>query len=223
MREISPGIWSWATRHPEWHPGEFGAEVVSYALRQGRDTLLIDPLLPEEKTQAFLGKLDAVVRGRLTIAVTLGYHTRSAAPLASRYEGTRHVEIIGPKGVELRLSKGAPFKAISAGDKLPFGITAYAVGSPRRQELPLLVPKAKALVFADTIVEHRGELRLWDQRKQDAKRRRWTRERLIPTLEPLLELDFDRVLVTHGNPVLRGGRKALKRALEAGGWYHCPA
>ena len=45
--EVVPGLWSWAARHPEWHPGEFGAEVVSFGVRAGEDSLLIDPLLPE--------------------------------------------------------------------------------------------------------------------------------------------------------------------------------
>ena len=45
--ELAPGLWSWACRHPEWSPGEFGAEVVSFAARGTDDTLLlIDPLLP---------------------------------------------------------------------------------------------------------------------------------------------------------------------------------
>ena len=49
---------------------------------------------------------------------------------------------------------------------------------------------------------------------------RFYRERFNPTLEPLLELDFDRVLVTHGEPVLEGGRGQLERALRAEPWYH---
>ena len=29
VAEPAPGLFSWTARHPEWHPGEFGAEVVS--------------------------------------------------------------------------------------------------------------------------------------------------------------------------------------------------
>ena len=39
--------------------------------------------------------------------------------------------------------------------------------------------------------------------------KRFYRERFNPTLEPLLELDFDRVLVTHGEPVMKDGRRQL--------------
>ena len=46
--EIVAGVWRWTARHPEWHPGAFGAEVGSYAVRAGEDVLAIDPLLPAE-------------------------------------------------------------------------------------------------------------------------------------------------------------------------------
>ena len=42
----------------------------------------------------------------------------------------------------------------------------------------------------------------------------------MPTLEPLRSLDLDRVLVTHGEPVLRDGAAALEAALAAPPWYH---
>jgi hypothetical protein len=40
-----------------------------------------------------------------------------------------------------------------------------------------------------------------------------------PTLEPLLELELERVLVTHGKPILGGGREALRKALRAKPWH----
>ena len=56
--------------------------------------------------------------------------------------------------------------------------------------------------------------------KVDAKVERFYRERFNPTLEPLLELPFDAVLPTHGQPLLTNGKRALKRALDARPWYH---
>ena len=40
----------------------------------------------------------------------------------------------------------------------------------------------------------------------------------MPTLRPLAELDLERVLVTHGEPVLRAGARALAKALDAPAW-----
>ena len=42
-----------------------------------------------------------------------------------------------------------------------------------------------------------------------------TREAVTEALRPLLELPIERVLVSHGEPVLSGGRNALARALVA--------
>jgi hypothetical protein len=64
-----------------------------------------------------------------------------------------------------------------------------------------------------------GELRVWSTGKVDDRRARWHRERFNPTLEPLLELDLERVLVTHGRPVLSDGRAELRAALAARPWY----
>ena len=61
---------------------------------------------------------------------------------------------------------------------------------------------------------------VWSADKVDAKVERFYRERFNPTLEPLLELPFDAVLATHGQPLLTKGKRALKRALEARPWYH---
>ena len=63
-------------------------------------------------------------------------------------------------------------------------------------------------------------LRVWSGERVDADVSRFYRERFNPTLEPLLELDFDRVLVTHGEPVMQGGREQLEQALRAEPWYH---
>ena len=82
------------------------------------------------------------------------------------------------------------------------------------------MPSHRALVFGDAVAEVDGELRVWSDKRVDADVSRFYRERFNPTLEPLLELDFDRVLVTHGEPVLAGGREALDAALQAEAWYH---
>ena len=61
---------------------------------------------------------------------------------------------------------------------------------------------------------------MWTSDKVDAKVERFYRERFNPTLEPLLELGADNVLVTHGQPIMGGGTEALKKALKAKPWYH---
>jgi hypothetical protein len=68
------------------------------------------------------------------------------------------------------------------------------------------------------VVTPEGDLRVWVQHELTDKRRRWYRQRLAPSLAGLASLDVERVLVTHGAPVLRDGSAALARALAAEPW-----
>jgi glyoxylase-like metal-dependent hydrolase (beta-lactamase superfamily II) len=217
VERAGDGIWRWVAPHPEWHPRTpFGAEVASYAIRAGSGTLLVDPLVPSEP--GFLESLDRIVAGRVRIVITIPYHVRSAGALRERYGATIH----GHPAVVKRLGDASGFQPIEAGVPLDGGIVPVGIGKPRRYETPLFIPDQRAVVFGDAVVEADGALRVWMQREVTPARLAWYAERLRPTLEPLLDLDVDRVLVTHGAPVLSGGRSALDAALDAGPWYHRP-
>jgi len=219
MDELTEGLWRWTARHPEWHPGEFGAEVASFAAQAGDDTLLIDPLLPPEPDDV-LRTIDGALGDRLAILITIPYHVRSAEELWRRYRGDAETTIHGHPAAAKRLDDGSAFREIEPGAPLPGGATAHTIGKPRRYETPLHLPSHDALVFGDAVAEVDGRLVVWTSKKVDAKVERFHRERFNPTLEPLLELDFDSVLVTHGEPLLSGGKRALRRALDAKPWYH---
>ena len=219
MDELTEGLWRWTARHPEWHPGEFGAEVASFAAQAGDDTLLIDPLLPPEPDEV-LRTIDGALGDRLAILITIPYHVRSAEQLWRRYRGEAETTIHGHPAAAKRLDDRSAFREIEPGALLPGGVTAHAIGKPRRYETPLHLPSHDALVFGDAVAEVDGRLVVWTSKKVDAKVERFHRERFNPTLEPLLELDFDSVLVTHGEPLLSGGKRALRRALDAKPWYH---
>lgn len=221
MECVADGIWRWAARHPEWHPRTpFGAEVASYAIGDGAGTLLVDPLVPTDP--GFLDALDAVVAGRVRIMVTIPYHVRSAETLWRRYRVGHETTIHGHAAVAKRLGETSGFRPLEAGVPLDGGVVPIPIGKPRRYETPLFIPHRRALLFGDSVVEADGALRVWMQREITPERLAWYADRLRPTLEPLLDLDADRVLVTHGVPVLTDGRAALREALEAGPWYHRP-
>jgi hypothetical protein len=214
---IGPGLWRWTARHPEWHPGAFGAEVASFALDAGGDLLLIDPLLPGEDT-AVLDLLDGLAADRdVHVLITIGYHVRSAEELCERYGG----RVYGPHTCASRLRNEALLTELEPGEPGPAGAMALPIGRPRRSELPLWLPSHAALAFGDSVVTTPdGELRVWVQDPVDDKRLRWYRERFAPTLEPLLALPAERILVTHGEPVLDGGASALRAAVAAEPWHH---
>jgi hypothetical protein len=200
LEDLGGGLWRWALPHPEWRPRTvLGAEVACYAVRDGDDTVLIDPLFDD----ALARELDAIVAGSVTVAVTIPYHVRSAAEAARRWDAP----IVGHPHLASRLP-GLEVRESARGVRL-FPL-------PRHKERPVEV--ADALAFGDRIVGVEGGLRIWAQRPFDERHRALLRR----WLEPLLEHDFERVLVTHGTPVLRDGKAALAQALAADPWHDRP-
>jgi glyoxylase-like metal-dependent hydrolase (beta-lactamase superfamily II) len=86
-----------------------------------------------------------------------------------------------------------------------------SLGTARGSEVVYWVPEHRAVVPGDVLLgAPGGGLRMCP--------RSWlpqstTLDRLAASLRPLLELPVSRVLVSHGEPVLRNGRAALERAL----------
>jgi hypothetical protein len=96
---------------------------------------------------------------------------------------------------------------ILPGSELPGGLLALYDGRGCN-ETPLWLPEQRALVFADALTAPEGELRVWATP--------WHEERALSALRALLELPFERVVVSHGEPV--HDRAAFERALELQPW-----
>ena len=215
LDQPAPGFWTWQARHPDWHPGEFGRLVRSWAVEVERGVVLVDPLLPADGGET-VEALDAAVAARpVTIVITIPYHVRSSAELSARYDGA---PVLGHRNCAARFGAGTAFRAVAPGDALPHGMQVLPVGAPRRSEQPLWIPQRRALALGDVIVGAEGGLRVWLQREVTPAREHWFRERLTPTLRPLVELGPAAALVTHGPPVMTDAAAALAEALEAGPW-----
>jgi hypothetical protein len=80
------------------------------------------------------------------------------------------------------------------------------------------LPSHRALAFGDSVLEVDGELRVWPRQRDLDRGRTWYEQRFLPTLEALTGLDCERVLVTHGEPVLRDGARELSAALTRPPW-----
>ena len=92
--------------------------------------------------------------------------------------------------------------------ELPGGLVTLYDGRGRN-ETPLWLPEQRALVFADALTAPGGELRIWGTLP-------WHEKRVLPALRELLELPFEHVIVSHGEPV--HDRAAFEQALERAPW-----
>jgi len=189
--EIVPGLWRWSAVHPEWKPEDDWGPMVGCVLYElGDVSVVIDPLLPREEGEGFMDWLDARLAGRvLRVLTTIRWHRRDREALASRYGagGTPRAWNEVPCGVRPRRLKGAG-------------------------EIVYWLQGANALVPGDSLIGDRhGGLALCPESWLEEER--VDRTGLAGLLEALLELPVERVLVSHGEPVLDGGRAALAGAI----------
>jgi glyoxylase-like metal-dependent hydrolase (beta-lactamase superfamily II) len=202
--------------------------MTAYALRDGDDTILVDPQsgplrstkgsLVADESEQLLAALDEIVRGRLRILVTTPFHVRGAELLWRRWRDRHEVTILGHEHCATRLDDRSAFRPWRGGETLDGGVRAHTTGRPRRAETPFELPSHRAVAFGDTVLEIDGELRVWPRHRNGEGRRVWYEERFRPSLEALTRLDVERVLVTHGEPVLRDGARALAAALARPPW-----
>jgi hypothetical protein len=215
MEELARGIIRWTASHPEYRTSR--EEVASYALTADEGLALVDPLLPSGGgREKVLERLDDLVRNapRVDLLVTIPYHTRSVEELWRRWHERSEVHIWGHGAVRKRLTgSDTPLDEIDVAAPVGPVARAFPIGKPRRQEAPLYFPSHQALAFGDAVVGMPdGTLRVWIEGTVDLT---WYRERFLPTLWPLAQLDLVAVLVTHGEAAVGDGRRALHAALEA--------
>ncbi len=189
--------------------------MTAYVLRDGEDTILVDPLVAG-KAEPLLAMLDEIVRGRIRILVTTPFHVRDSELLWRRWRDRHQVTIFGHEYCATRLDDRSAFRPLRGGETLDGGVRAHSIGQPRRAEIPFELPSHRALAFGDAVLEIDGELRVWPRRREIE--RAWYEQRFLPTLDALTRLDVERVLVTHGGPVLRNGARALAATLARPPW-----
>ena len=203
-RDIAEGLWLWRQPHPAWNAeSDWEPEVASFVVASGGEVVLIDALAPPPSAVEVWAEIETA---RPTVAVVLKPDHVRDIDLFVRWYGVR---AFGP---ELFYAGEAPrsnLEFVQAGDELPGGLRALRDGRWER-ETPLYLPQQRALVFADALTAPGGILRVWTTP--------WMEERTIPYLRSLLELPFEHVLVSHGEPVHT--RDEFEAALEREPWPH---
>jgi len=176
--------------HPRWeywpdHERE-PREVGCVYYEADDATVLIDPLVPAGEEDGFFRHLDADVERRglpVVILPTAEWHRRSADELAARYDAR-----IG----------GTPPDSI---EEIPIE------GADERQVAYFIRPHAALVVAEVFAVDIHGELRVCSSPALARP------EELEATLNRLMELPVERLLVSHGEPVLEDAKARMTEAL----------
>jgi hypothetical protein len=208
VQEIEHGLWRWTAPHPDWttdggSTGGWVRDVGSVYAELPGAILLIDPVVPADAEDAarLWRALDRDVerlRRPVCVVVTVHWHRRAADEVIARYAA---LDGVVPDGAT----------AIPMGD--PIGETAYALRRYRA-----LVP-GDIVLGGDGIEGERVDgLRTcppgWYGRSL-VERWWYGGIGLRSALDRLAQEPAERVLVTHGTPLLSGGVEAL-RTLAAG-------
>ena len=221
LRELTPGLWHWTAPHPDWRSSEpWDQNVSSYAIDDGEQLLIFDPIAPPSEIGELAGERETV------IVLTAPWHERdmqglverhgmpvcaprpdSAEDLMRMYGLTAEQAGDGsPDLVWLRAERPDNWRPYAAGDRLPGGIETFP--GHKRNDVVLWVDSHRAVVTGDTLVDFGSGLETNARWLKDVGA---TREQVVEGLHGLLELPVERVLATHGGPF---DRAALERALS---------
>lgn len=205
MNEILPGLFHWTA----FHRG-IRQRVSSYyvAALNGGGATLLDPMLPPEGID-WIRERGVPER----ILLTNRHHLRHSAQIVEEFGCPVLCERSGLHEFE----DGPRVEGFEFGDEVAPGIIAREVGAICSEDTALHLRLAEgALAFADGLVRYGSgpvgfvpDFLLGDD-PEEVKRG------LRKALERLLEHDFEHLLFAHGEPLVGGGRAALRDLVETG-------
>ena len=198
--EILPGLYHWTA----FHEG-IRQRVNSYYVADS--ATLIDPMLPEAGLDWFQDH-----GGPERILLTNRHHYRHSGHFVEAFGCPVRCHESG-----LHEFEGGPrVEGFAYGEELAPGIVAVEVDAICPDDAALHVAVADgALAFADALIRYGGSLGfvpdpLIGDDPEGVKRA--VRE----SLRGVLELDFDHLLFAHGDPLVGGGRRALREFVGEG-------
>ena len=198
MEQLGPGLRRWTAWHDHWEE-----EVGAIAVDTADGLVLVDPIDPPDE-----------LRRPAHVLVTVFWHGRSTKELPGRvWAGSRSARPLENRGVTV--SEIVRLDGELAENRLPGGIRAFQTARP--SELVYWLPEHEALVVGDVLLGAGAKPRATDEPLRFCPER-WlgkaTHADLRESLRPLLGLPVEHVLVSHGTPVVGGGRRALENVLD---------
>ena len=202
LEELRPGLWRWTARHPEavldpepGSPADWPPDVGCVACAADGALLVVDPLVPPGREPTFWAAMDGLVGRhgpRVVVVTTSQWHRRSRDAFAARYA------------------------AVTSRAKAELPAGAQTVPVRRGGEVMVWLEQHRALVPGDRLIgDGAGGLRMCPESWLGGLQPGFTLTDLRAALAPVAELPAEMVLVSHGEPVLREGAAAVKKALRA--------
>jgi hypothetical protein len=202
IREVLPGVHHWTAIHPR-----IRLPVDSYYIEPAR--IVLDPMVPREGLEWF--------KRRATpsqIVLTNRHHLRHSERYAQAFGCPIRCSDVGLHEFE----RGPKVEGFAFGEELAPGITAHQLGAicPDDTAIHIRTAGDGALAFADGLTRPRGGGLAFVPGFLMGDDPSAVRARLRESLRRLLDLDFDSLLFAHGEPLVGGGRVALREFVAAG-------
>jgi hypothetical protein len=202
IREVLPGVHHWTAIHPR-----IRLPVDSYYIEPAQ--VVLDPMVPREGLEWFERRATPS-----QIVLTNRHHLRHS----ERYKEAFGCRIRCSNAGLHEFERGAEVEGFAFGEELAPGITAHQLGAicPDDTALHIRTADGGALAFADGLTRPRGGgigfVPGFLMGDDPAAVRAGLRE----SLRRLLDLDFDNLLFAHGEPLIGGGRVALRQFVANG-------
>lgn len=197
METILGDVLTWS-----WFSEPHGYNFNSILLRDPRGNICVDPVEPNDQV---LGEL--VRLGVSRILITNRNHVRAANKIRERTGARAYIH---PDDAAYAKGQGAVLDGeLREGEKIG-ALEVIGVSGKSPGEVALLWPDRNALIVGDAVIGNPpGQLNLLRERVMDDP------ARLRHSVEQLLSLDFDTILVGDGVSVIGGAKQRLRELVAS--------
>jgi hypothetical protein len=197
FREVTPGILHWKAFHDR-----IRQDAHSYYLPEHR--IAIDPM-PSDGLLEALAEAGGVRR----VLLTNRHHLRGSEQIAEVFG----CEVLCPAAGMHEFERDQPVSPYEWGEVLAPGVTAHEIAAICPDDGCLHIEVGPgAVAFADAVIGWDGGLAFVPDFLMDEPDR--VKPATTAALERILELDFDAILLAHGEPIPSGGKDVLRRFVD---------
>jgi hypothetical protein len=202
IREVLPGVHHWTAIHPK-----IRLPVDSYYIESAR--VALDPMVPREGLEWLEGRA-----APSQVVLTNRHHLRQSERYTEAFGCPIRCSELGLHEFE----RGPKVEGFAFGEELAPGITAHQVGAicPDDTALHIRTGGGGALAFADGLTRPRGGGLTFVPGFLMGDDPSAVRAGLCESLRGLLDLEFDNLLFAHGEPLIGGGKVALREFVAGG-------